>query len=170
MPTGERSWVSYLLLVLGLVLAVVGGIWVGRAWSERTVLSWATGLFSLVCGTTAVIMGIRRNPAPQELRQYRPPEQRPGWGNQKDRALPLLGELLVHKYQVLTEKQLQEALTLQRERGGRLGRIIVAMGWAKYDQIAEALEDQLSYGDPWRGLAGRMRADTTSSSVTTLIK
>ncbi len=164
-PSGARSgWVSRAELVLGMALAGIAGVWVGRAWIEHTAVSWATALFSLAFGITVAVVGARRGAAPRLRRQYRPPEQRTTVSRRRrERALPLLGELLVHKYQAITERQLQEALTEQRARGGRLGQILVAMGLVEYEQIAEALEDQLSYGDPWRGLAGRLRSDSPAA-------
>jgi hypothetical protein len=58
--------------------------------------------------------------------------------------------LLVHKYQLISENQLQDALREQRDRGGRLGQIMVAEGYIDYPTLSRVLEDQLSYGDPWR--------------------
>jgi len=140
------------MLGLGLVLATTSGLWVGRAWSDQNWLSWTGGAVSLLCGVFVAVMGARASSTPAEARQYEPPKQVPR--RRRDRAVPYLGELLVHKYQLINEKQLQDALQQQRDRGGRLGQIMVAEGYIDYPTLSRVLEDQLSYGDPWRRASG----------------
>ncbi|MBI5124126.1 MAG: hypothetical protein HZA72_01750 [Candidatus Omnitrophica bacterium] len=58
----------------------------------------------------------------------------------------LLGELLLEKG-VINEAQLEKALKVQKEKGGLIGQIIVMLGYAKEEEIAQALTVQ--YGFPY---------------------
>ncbi len=53
-----------------------------------------------------------------------------------------LGEILLRKG-LLTEEDLERALELQRERGEKLGRILVDLGFASQRDIVQALAEQL---------------------------
>lgn len=57
-----------------------------------------------------------------------------------------LGELLLEK-KVIDRKQLDEALKLQEREGGLIGSVLVSLGHAKEDEIAQALTAQ--YGFPY---------------------
>ena len=57
-----------------------------------------------------------------------------------------LGELLLERG-IITEGQLEKAIKLQREKGGLIGQILVALGYAKEEEIAQALTVQ--YGFPY---------------------
>ncbi|MCX5705298.1 MAG: hypothetical protein NTZ92_04480 [Candidatus Omnitrophica bacterium] len=57
-----------------------------------------------------------------------------------------LGELLIERG-ILTQRQLEKALMVQRERGGLIGELIVELGFAKEEDIAQALTVQ--YGFPY---------------------
>jgi hypothetical protein len=57
-----------------------------------------------------------------------------------------LGELLLER-RIINSKQLNEALEVQRQRGGLIGEILVELGYAKEEQIAQALTAQ--YGFPY---------------------
>lgn len=54
----------------------------------------------------------------------------------------LLGDLLV-EYNIITGEQLEKALALQKERGERLGQILVNLGYVTEQNILEILEFQL---------------------------
>jgi general secretion pathway protein E len=60
-------------------------------------------------------------------------------GNEGHRRI---GEILVAKFGV-TPGHVEEALTVQRDKGGRLGEILVRMGHVKEDAVLEALAEQL---------------------------
>jgi len=62
----------------------------------------------------------------------------------------LLGQLLVDMG-IISQKQLDEALTTQQQQGGLLGQILVNLGHAKEEQIAQALTVQ--YGYPYLPLS-----------------
>lgn len=57
-----------------------------------------------------------------------------------------LGELLC-EYGVVTPQQLEKGLAIQKERGGLIGEILVDLGYAKEEDIAQALTVQ--YGFPY---------------------
>jgi len=62
-----------------------------------------------------------------------------------------LGELLIDCH-LITQQQLEESLALQKEKGGLLGQILVALGHTTEEAIAQALTAQ--YGFPYLPLAG----------------
>ncbi|MFH0731887.1 MAG: hypothetical protein V2A72_03070 [Candidatus Omnitrophota bacterium] len=57
-----------------------------------------------------------------------------------------LGELLIEQ-KIISEAQLQKALQVQKEKGGLIGSILVLLGFATEEQIAQALTAQ--YGFPY---------------------
>lgn len=57
-----------------------------------------------------------------------------------------LGELLMDRG-IISAVQLEKALKVQRERGGLIGQILVMLGFAKEEDIAQALTVQ--YGFPY---------------------
>jgi hypothetical protein len=60
-------------------------------------------------------------------------------------VVPLLGALLVYKYQYVTQQQLNRALGRQRKEGRekrRIGEILVGMKVVSSSQLQEALEHQ----------------------------
>ena len=61
-----------------------------------------------------------------------------------------LGELLIERG-VITRAQLEEALGVQKKKGGLVGQILVALGFTKEEEIAQALTVQ--YGFPYLPLA-----------------
>ncbi len=61
-----------------------------------------------------------------------------------------LGELLLSR-KIVTREQLEEACKLQETRGGLLGQILVGLGYATEEAIAQALTTQ--YGLPYLPLA-----------------
>ena len=57
-----------------------------------------------------------------------------------------LGELLIERG-IITKAQLEEGLRVQREKGGLLGQVLVALGFTREEEIAQALTVQ--YGFPY---------------------
>jgi type IV pilus assembly protein PilB len=57
-----------------------------------------------------------------------------------------LGELLFERG-IINSSQLEKAVKLQKERGGLIGQILVSLGFAKEEEIAQALTVQ--YGFPY---------------------
>ena len=62
-----------------------------------------------------------------------------------------LGELLID-CRLITQEQLEEALALQKEKGGLVGQILVSLHYVTEEAIAQALTAQ--YGCPYLPLAG----------------
>ena len=61
-----------------------------------------------------------------------------------------LGEVLI-EHGVISQDQLQKALSVQKERGELMGEILVELGFAKEEDIAQALTVQ--YGFPYLPLS-----------------
>ena len=64
----------------------------------------------------------------------------------KRQPIKQLGELLLG-ISLITREQLEQALALQKTKGGLLGQILVDLGYVSEDQIAQALTAQ--YGFPY---------------------
>ena len=58
----------------------------------------------------------------------------------------LIGELLVER-KIVTAEQVAEALKVQQKKGGLLGQILVSLGYASEEAVAQALASQ--YGFPY---------------------
>lgn len=61
-----------------------------------------------------------------------------------------LGELLIERG-IIEQAQLNKALIIQKEKGGLIGEILVELGFAKEEDIAQALTAQ--YGFPYLPLS-----------------
>lgn len=71
-----------------------------------------------------------------------------------------LGELLLDRG-IITQAQLDQALNVQRDKGGLIGEILVGLGFVKEDDIAQSLTAQ--YGFPYLPLGSyEINADITS--------
>ncbi|MDD5495475.1 MAG: hypothetical protein PHP46_00065 [Candidatus Omnitrophica bacterium] len=57
-----------------------------------------------------------------------------------------LGELLLER-NIINKAQLEKALQIQKEKGGLIGQVLVMLGYATEEQIAQALTVQ--YGFPY---------------------
>jgi type IV pilus assembly protein PilB len=62
-----------------------------------------------------------------------------------------LGQLLIEK-DIISNKQLEHALKIQGEKGGLIGQILVSLGYATEEDIAQAITVQ--YGFPYLPLKG----------------
>ncbi|HPL82722.1 MAG TPA: hypothetical protein PLJ15_00430 [Candidatus Omnitrophota bacterium] len=61
-----------------------------------------------------------------------------------------LGELLIERG-IISDQQLEKALTVQKDKGGLIGEILVDLGFAKEEDIAQSLTAQ--YGFPYLPLS-----------------
>ncbi|MCX5702434.1 MAG: hypothetical protein NTW64_05650 [Candidatus Omnitrophica bacterium] len=61
-----------------------------------------------------------------------------------------LGELLIERG-IINQNQLNEALAVQKEKGGLIGEVLVVLGFVKEEDIAQTLTAQ--YGFPYLPLA-----------------
>jgi ABC-type dipeptide/oligopeptide/nickel transport system permease subunit len=157
-PRGVRGSISvgWLITVIGLVLATVAGVLLGSTGASANKGMLVAGMVMLVLGALMAVLGVSGNSRLASLRgEVESLARHPGRATKRqERAhapgvLPLVGELLIHKHHMITERDLARALLRQRETGGRLGRVLVEMGLVKWQDLAQVLEDQLSYGDPW---------------------
>jgi len=129
-------------VVLGLLLAGTGGMAFGHAWTNDNTPMWWVGSITLLVGLLLVLSGIyartRGAEAPVEVIL---PEQPAG---AHEPLVPLLGAILVYKYQYITQKQLQQALAeqAQSQPRRRLGEILVLKGFLTASQLEEALNFQ----------------------------
>ena len=69
----------------------------------------------------------------------------------KKLILKRLGEILIDS-KLITPENLEEALQVQKEKGGLVGQILVALGHTTEESIAQVLTAQ--YGFPYLPLAG----------------
>lgn len=132
-------------VVMGLILAGVAGLAFGHAWTREYEPYWWVGAISLLAGSLLVLSGLYARSRPPGAA----PEiaMREGVTDTEQPLVPLLGALLVYKYQRITQKQLNEALAQQHREGEhrrRLGEILVAMAAITESQLEEALEFQRS--------------------------
>ncbi|MCX5712556.1 MAG: hypothetical protein NTY47_05765 [Candidatus Omnitrophica bacterium] len=61
-----------------------------------------------------------------------------------------LGELLLER-NIISKSQLEKALSVQKEHGGLIGEVLVELGFAKEEDIAQSLTAQ--YGFPYLPLS-----------------
>jgi hypothetical protein len=131
-------------VVLGLVLAGAGGMAFGHAWTNDNIPMWWVGGITLLVGILLVLSGIyARTHAPAAPVEVVLPEEPAG---AQEPLVPLLGAILVYRYQYISQKQLQQALAEQAQSRPRrrLGEILVLKGFLTAAQLEEALNFQHS--------------------------
>jgi len=140
------KWTRVARLLLGLVC--VGAAVMLLGWSfvmGKPVNWWAAGLLASI-GALVILPGARlslSSRSPGSMWSSQPGQLR------ADVEQPRLGELLVHKYKLITEEQLSQALSRQRVTRQKLGEILVQMGVVSSSQVAIALADQRTGGNPF---------------------
>ncbi len=146
MAAKRAARIRWRRVIEGLLLVLLAtGSAAGAAESGLPSDSWATGgavLLGVLVVWSAVVTS--SGPAPPRSMWGAMPRRLPS-GNES----PLLGELLVYKYQLITEAQLTKALARQRGTSQKLGEVLIEMGLVTAGQIAIALADQQSQGDPF---------------------
>jgi len=143
-PSLARLIAIWARVVIGLALVGEGGVlfadarmrWAGHgAWMG--VAAMVVGALVGLSGLYAICAQARRRAPGDEDELLVAPEA----------AVPMLGALLVYKYQFITEEQLTEALEIQRKAGHnrpRIGTILLEMGVLTMAQLQEALAHQRS--------------------------
>jgi hypothetical protein len=144
--TGDRVWtaVVWLRLILGLVLAGGGGVAMGHAWTSESTPWWAVGGMTLMVGVLMVLSGVYARSHPRGVIPHVIVTEEAS--EAREPSMPLLGALLVYKYQLITHRQLREALEEQRKAvpRRRLGEILVLKGLITVRELEETLSFQQS--------------------------
>jgi len=115
-------------LGFGLGLAACAGLVFGHAWTLQSAAWWWVGGASLLSGLLLVLSGILAR------------------GHLPRGPAPFLGDLLVFKGWV-SDAQIADALVRQHHTKQPLGQILVGMKAITPSQLAQALEEQLTYGE-----------------------
>ena len=141
-PDGVWIAVVWGRVVLGLALAGTGGVAFGHAWTNEDTPLWWVGAITLLVGTLLVLSGVYARSHPSEVRPEVIAQEEPA--SAREPLIPLLGAILVYKYQFITQKQLQQALSEQMHAAPRrrLGEILVLKGLLTAAQLEEALTFQ----------------------------
>ena len=134
------SVVLWARVIVGLSLAVAGGVAFGHAWTREYAPLWWVGGISLLTGILVLlsVAYARSRPAAISLetavREVSTQTQEP--------LVPLLGALLVYKYQVISHKHLMQALARQKTEKRLLGETLVEMKLITRAQLRQALDYQ----------------------------
>ncbi len=138
-------------MAVGVALGAVAGPVFAHAVVTQQVASWWVGGICVFTGVVLTVAGLtsskRRaqrlllSATPTEGKQSKDAAEPTGPG------VPMLGALLVYKYQVITEGQLERVLKEQQRRKEprpRLGQLLLEMGLVTRSQLYRALEYQRS--------------------------
>jgi len=168
-PTHRResrggTLVGWLIMLMGLALAGGAGVLLGitAGGGDRGLIP--AGIVMLALGAVMAVAGVSGNTRLVRLRlEAETLAKHPGMPLvpvdplRPPGALPPLGQLLVHKYHLISERDLARGLARQQETGKQLGRTLVEMELVEWTDLVKVLEDQMSYGDPWRRNRPRKR-------------
>ena len=130
---------------LGAAMAALSGVLLCYSWDEAPLPAWQRGGV-LLAVVLFVFSGLYLwEKQRQFLATTRPvlelPEDRP----------PLLGELLVFKYRLISVRTLERALAVQRESKKLLGETLLELGEISQADLEMVLRDQCAYQDgSWR--------------------
>jgi hypothetical protein len=119
----------------GLLLCAAAGVVIGGALAQKEAALWAMGVLALLLGVVSTLAAVLRS-----ARARVEPESGTEWSAA---AAPQLGEMLLN-YGLISQADLDRALTAQKGTKKRLGRVLVEMELVTHAQIAEVLEEQLS--------------------------
>jgi hypothetical protein len=149
-PRAGLAWtiVTWGRLFVGLGLIGEGAALYAHAQTHVDGPAWTIGAGAIVLGGLLSLTGLRAIQARSRAAQI---------GGEP--AMPKLGAILVYRYQVLTEEQLEQALEEQREepeKGRRLGEILLDMSFITEADLEKALEYQRSQA--------RARQDSAAAS------
>jgi uncharacterized protein (DUF433 family) len=147
-PRAGLAWTicTWGRLFVGLGLIGEGASLYAHAQTHVDGPAWCIGAGAALLGALLSLSGVRAIQARSRALQVA-----------GEPAMPKLGAILVYKYQVLTEEQLEQALEEQREepeKGRRLGEILLDLGFIGEADLQKALEYQKSHA--------RARQDTSA--------
>jgi hypothetical protein len=135
-------------VIVGVAIAVIAGPVFARAVAQQSLMLWITGGVCLVTGVALAAAGLTSSK--RRVQALLHPESTSAAPEQpRDPTMPMLGALLVYKYKLITEGQLEHALEHQRRearKGNRLllGDVLLEMGLVREGQLRRALEYQRS--------------------------
>jgi hypothetical protein len=141
---GTVVWVVvvWARVVIGLILGAAGGVAFGHAWTSASGPWWWVGAISLLTGLLLLLSGLyARSRPPGVTPEFVAQEQAPA---AQEPLVPLLGALLVYKYQRISHTTLEKALERQRTEANRrrLGEILISMEAVTRSDLEEALRYQ----------------------------
>lgn len=129
-------------LVVGLALVGEGGFLYADARTQAGGPSLWVGVIAVALGAVLSVSGVYSLYARGRAQGITVPIGTP---SRPEPAMPMLGALLVYKYQALGEEQLEKALDQQRREGAnkrRIGEILLDMGFISAADLQKALEYQ----------------------------
>jgi hypothetical protein len=131
-------------VVLGLLLGVIGGVAFGHAWTNESAPMWWVGATSLMAGILVLLSGLYARSRPPGAMPDLVLREEPA--DETEVVVPLLGAVLLYKYQRISHSELDAALAQQRAEGRkrRLGEILVEMDVVSPSHLEQALEYQRS--------------------------
>jgi hypothetical protein len=135
-------------VVVGVALAAIAGPVFAHALTAQSTMLWVIGGICLLTGVMLAVAGLTSSKRRMQalLRPDSPPAQS---RQERDPTMPMLGALLVYKYKIISEAQLERALEQQRKekRKGRevlLGQVLQEMSLVKDRDLKAALDYQRS--------------------------
>lgn len=138
-------WIMFVgfRIILGICLAVLGGIAFGRACTGGGIGMWTFGGITLLAGLGLTLSGIRARYQPPSP-HFEPAKEEEEPAPTPEPVVPLLGALLVYKFGFLTHQRLQQALAEQTRSTPRrrLGEILVQDGFITAGQLEEVVAFQ----------------------------
>jgi hypothetical protein len=135
-------------VVVGALLAVVAGPLFAHASTTDDAPAWWIGGTCLVTGILLVMGGLASRKKRIQRLLSSPEPSAGSLPAPRDPTMPMLGALLVYKYRLITEGQLQRALEMQRKEKPNprlLGDVLLEMGLITEAQLRKALDYQRSY-------------------------
>ena len=142
----EKLWIALIWarVLVGVGMTPIAGVAFGYACTREFAAPWwCVGGITFLLGLLLAVSGFRGFYA--SLRQPKP--QAPTPANDREPWVPMVGALLIYKYQLITEGQLEKALQRQsRQRRNKrlLGDILIEMGLITKAQLQQALDYQRS--------------------------
>jgi len=132
-------------IYLGVGMAALSGVVAWDVWDQSYDLSWRAGSTCL-----AAVLFLCSGLYLWELHRKDDAAAHPVLELPEDRP-PLLGELLVFKYRLVSVEMLERALAKQRRTKKLLGETLLGMGAISPADLEMVLKDQCTYKDgSWR--------------------
>lgn len=147
----EVSWGQLVVGVISIILAAVAALCFMKAATISSPLWWVWGQLggiSLTAGSLLMVGALYGRIPLVDISVVPRTVLRPT-GTKKRPDTPLLGELLVHEWKLITEEQLETAIDWQQRHGGQLGQALVDLGIISSADLDQVVRRQLGLADPW---------------------